>query len=115
MPCSVFTCDSCGLDLITDFGPFSHSAAVEYARKMGWDCPDYSWETAATRMDYCADCRKIRNMGMSDFNAWQVWRMCTRKKTFDTVDKAKRFADKRSMRAYQCPICNMWHVTHKKL
>lgn len=36
---------------------------------------------------------------------------CKRKQHFDTREAAVFFAKARGLRAYQCPVCNGWHLT----
>jgi len=46
-------------------------------------------------------------------NAWQRWRMCGRKKSFETESKANKAARRINGTSYECPICFCWHVTKK--
>lgn len=47
-------------------------------------------------------------------NAWKKWRMCGRKKSFETESKANKNAKKNDLRVYHCPVCFCWHTTKKE-
>ncbi len=47
--------------------------------------------------------------------------MCTRKRAYDSVGHALGTAvhrvstgEARALRAYRCPYCRLWHLTHKR-
>lgn len=45
--------------------------------------------------------------------AWQRWRMCDRKKAYETQSKANKAAAKFDGYVYECPVCYCWHTTGK--
>lgn len=46
-------------------------------------------------------------------DALTKWKMCDRKKSYETQSKANKAAAKRRIvgRAYECPVCFCWHIT----
>lgn len=45
-----------------------------------------------------------------------MWRGCGRKRLrYKHEGQARREGHKRSMRAYKCEYCGMWHLTSKKV
>lgn len=51
---------------------------------------------------------KKRVITLADYEA----RMCLEKKRFKSENEAKQCNE--SQRAYQCPICDFWHLTKVK-
>lgn len=49
-----------------------------------------------------------------ELNVYQKWRMCARKKSFETLSKANKTAFKFGQYPYECDICHTWHLTKKK-
>ncbi len=47
-------------------------------------------------------------------NAFQKWRMCDRKKAYETLRKANKAAARFDHDVYECPICHCWHTTKRK-
>lgn len=45
---------------------------------------------------------------------FQKWRMCDRKRSYETKSKANRAAVKKDFYVYECPVCFCWHLTKKK-
>jgi hypothetical protein len=51
---------------------------------------------------------------MVETEAYKNWRMCGRKKAFETQSKANKAARLYNQYVYQCPICFCWHLTKKE-
>ncbi len=47
-------------------------------------------------------------------DAYRRWRMCGRKKAFDTQRKANKTASKIGNIVYECPYCFCWHTARKR-
>lgn len=48
-------------------------------------------------------------------NPYNKWRVCDRKKGFETKAKANKVIRKYgedNFKSYECPICFMWHIAH---
>lgn len=47
----------------------------------------------------------------TDWEAWRMWKGCSRKVKFHHEGQARRAGHKVNQRAYRCAYCDGWHLT----